>query len=326
VPGFTVMTWNVENLFRLQPNASEDDEAVYAAKLTLLSEVIGRHDPDVVALQEVGGAEPLADLQAALMGAYPHATVSLFPDGRGIRVACLSKLAPDDRQDFADFPAGAVFSMGAGTPVTRMGRGALKVRVTKEGVAVDVMTVHLKSKLLSFPRPWGTSFTPRNEQERAQVAGLALMRRAAEAVTVRIRANQLIEGNDQVRLILLGDMNDVPEAQTSLILTGPPGSEIGTLGFDRPDQGDDARLFSLAPLMPEGQNFSRVHHGVGELLDQILASDTLLPIEANGDRRLPAVLSDVDFADGLLSVSENPNLRAAEVAPDHAPVVATFQI
>ncbi len=177
MPSFKVMTWNVENFFRPKPNAGEDDLAVYAAKLTLLSDVIQKHAPDIIALQEVGGEEPIADLQAALMGDYAHAAVSLFPDARGIRVAFLSKLTLDDEVNLADFPAGAVFSMGAGLPHTRMGRGVLRIRVTKDGTAIDVMTAHLKSKLLSFPRPWGTSFTPTNEQERAEVAGLALMRR-----------------------------------------------------------------------------------------------------------------------------------------------------
>ena len=53
------------------------------------------------------------------------------------------------------------------------------------------------------------------------------MRRMAEAVTLRIWASRLLGGVDGAPLILLGDLNDVPEAQTSLLLTGPPGSEIG---------------------------------------------------------------------------------------------------
>ena len=120
-----------------------------------------------------------------------------------------------------------------------MGPGALRIRVTKEGLTVYLITAHLKSKLLSFPRFGGqTSFAPRDEEERAQVAGLALERRTAEAVTLRIRANELLEGNATATLttlIVLGDFNDVPEAQTSLILNGPPGSEIGTESFHRRD-------------------------------------------------------------------------------------------
>jgi hypothetical protein len=153
---------------------------------------------------------------------------------------------------------------------------------------VDLLSCHLKSKLLSFRRPGGkTSFVPRDEGERAQVAGIALMRRAVEAVTLRMRANALLEGNDaRAPLIVLGDLNDVPEAQTSLLLNGPPGSEIGTLGFERPDAGDDARLFNLAPLVAPERRFSRIERGLPELLDQILASVECFPAGDDGKRRL----------------------------------------
>lgn len=208
-----------------------------------------------------------------------------------------------------------------------MGRGALRVRVSKEGLAVDLIACHLKSKLLSFRRPGGrTSFVPRDEGERAQVAGIALMRRTAEAVTLRVKANALLEGGEGVPLLMLGDLNDVPEAQTSLIFNGPPGSEIGTLGFGRPDKGDDARLFNLAPLIPQERRFSRVERGRPELLDQILASVEWFPDGDDGKRRLPEADSHVDFRAELPSVTNDPNEREEDTAPDHAPVTAVFDL
>jgi hypothetical protein len=36
--------------------------------------------------------------------------------------------------------------------------------------------------------------------------------------------------------------------------------------------------------------------------------------------------SHVEFAGGLPSVGEAPAIRADELAPDHAPVTATFEI
>lgn len=329
---FSAMTWNVENLFRPALEAEEAERERYQRKLGLLAEVIGRLAPDVVALQEVGSEEPLEDLQGALDGAYPHRAVSDSPDGRGIRVAFLSQHDVAEREDVVEFPEGPALDIhditaeGGTEPIDRMSRGALRVRVTKAGLTVDLISAHLKSKLLSFPRPFGTSFTPRDEGERAQVAGIALMKRMAEAVTLRIRANGLLEGGDGTPLIVLGDLNDVPEAQTSLILNGPPGSEIGTVGFDRPDQGDDARLFNVAPLIPQERRFSRVHDGRGELLDQILASVELFPAGEDGARRVPNADSHVDFRDRLPSVGDDPSEREKDVAPDHAPVTATFKL
>ena len=152
------------------------------------------------------------------------------------------------------------------------------------------------------------------------------MRRTAEAVTLRIRANTLLDSDNRTPLIILGDFNDVPEAQTSLILNGPTGSEIGPRGFDRPDQGDAFRLFNLAPLIDPNRRYSRVHRGRGEMLDQIYASVDLFPVEQNNDRRLPEVDSHIDFEDQLSSVGDNPGERVDEIAPDHAPVTAKFNI
>lgn len=333
MPTFKITTWNVENFFRPAVTADAQDRQRFQRKVSMLANVIEQLDSDVVALQETGGEDAIHDLQQALEGNYPHRAISSSPDERGIRVAFLSRHAlveaPEDIRAFPPGPALTIHDLtptGGTQPVVRMGRGALRIRIAKGGRTVDVITAHLKSKLLSFKRPGGTSFTPRNEEERAQVAGIALMRRMAEAVTLRIRINELLGGNAQNALVLLGDFNDVPDAQTSLVLNGPPGSEIGTAGFDRPDEGDDARLFNLAPLIPAERRFSRVHRGRRELLDQIYASEELFPVGSNNVRRLPEVDSHVDFAGQLSSVGDNPGERAAEVAPDHAPVSAKFDL
>ena len=329
---FAAMTWNVENLFRPESGASQADRQQFHRKLALLADVINRLDPDVVALQEVGGEEPLHDLQQALDGTYPHRAISAFPDGRKIRVAFLLKRAVDEQEDIADFPPGPALDIhdltatGGSTPINRMGRGALRIRVTKNGLTVDLITAHLKSKLLTFPRIGGSSFTPRDEEERAQAAGIALMRRMAEAVTLRIRVNSLLEGNNRTPLLLLGDFNDVPEAQTSLILNGPPGSEIGTQGFDLPDKGDDVRLFNLAPRIPQDRRFSRVERGRRELLDQIFASEEFFPVGQDNRRLLPEVDSHIDVEGQLPSVGDDPGERTREIAPDHAPVTASFEL
>jgi hypothetical protein len=141
------------------------------------------------------------------------------------------------------------------------------------------------------------------------------MQRTAEAVTLRIRTNALLAGSSRNPLLVLGDFNDVPEAQTSLIFTGPPGSEIGTQGFDRPDQGDGARLFNLAPVIVQNRRFSRVYRSRGELLDQIFASVEFFPIGQDNHRRLPEVDSHIHCNSQLPSVGDNPGERAEEIVP-----------
>ena len=56
----------------------------------------------------------------------------------------------------------------------------------------------------------------------------------------------------------LGDLNDEAAASTTQMLLGPPGSQIGTGGFDHPDANDDMRLWNLAPLIPDREGYSRI--------------------------------------------------------------------
>ena len=330
---FKVMTWNVENLFADKPQ--------HQSKVAFLADVIAATDPDVVALQEVAGAsennrqstDGFDDLAAALNASHPEATMSPHPDSRGIRVAFLSKTAFEQTEDIHDLHGNGVlelrdFVARDTETISSMRRGALRVRVTKGGRTIDLVTAHFKSKLVAY--------RSRVQNKRTQAMGVAVLKRTAEALTVRMHANDLrdVPEAQRVRLIVLGDFNDVPEAQTSLILNGPEGSQIDleracdpTSAFNREDRGDQHRLINVAPLIHPMRRFSRIYEERGELLDQILASIDLFPKNRGGLRRLPAADSMIEFGGGRLpSVGDNPALRNQELMPDHAPVVARFSI
>ncbi|MBM0228231.1 hypothetical protein [Micromonospora sp. ATA51] len=130
-----------------------------------------------------------------------------------------------------------------------MGRGALQVHVDV-GSGLRLITCHLKSKLLTYP---DNRRYPKNEDERARGAGYALLRRAAEAVAVRVRLNKVMTasatgGEPGMPTIVCGDLNDGPDAVTTTLLAGPDDGDI-----DRPDKGDPVRLYNLAPLLPPGR-------------------------------------------------------------------------
>ncbi len=321
---FKVMTWNLENLF--QPSQSNPETAQeYQEKLTTLAQVILDLKSDIIGVQEVGNPSAFDDLLAKLDGQYPHHQLSTEPDTRGIRVGFLSKLPIESSEEIVDFPCEGLASVpgidnnGNPSKVTRLSRGALRITVTiSSGLKVNLITTHWKSKLLTFA---GGRFTTSNEDERARVAGIALLRRTAEAVAIRVKASELLVGNKDQGLIVLGDLNDVTEAATTQILQGPRGSELGTKGFERPDKGDDARLFNLAPLMPAERRFSRVFQGNGELIDHIFVSEELLPGQP---RQRPVVDSHIDALGSLPSISELPSERRGKPGSDHAPVTATF--
>ncbi len=269
--------------------------------------------PDVLAVQEVGEPEALADLVDRLGGIWHIALAD--PDGRGIRVGVLSRLPLSDHEQVVDFPAGLrpVQVDDTETTMSEMGRPALRVRVEAGSTPVDVVSCHLKSKLLSFP---SGRFSPKDEDERVRFAVYALNRRAAEAAAVRAYATTLLASDGQHRAVVVaGDLNDEPEAATTQLLYGPPGSEIGTGGFDHPDSGDGQRLWNLAPLIPEEQRFSRVYRGRGELIDHLLVSHVLVKAVktvTTGEIEVP-------------SITDEPTERENEAGSDHRPMVARLR-
>lgn len=310
-----VASWNLENLYRPGTEFGPTTPEVYDEKLAALARVIVGIGPDVLAVQEVGSSEALQDLVDRLPGDW-HVALSQIPDERGIRVGFVSRLGFDDSEELQAFPsplnAVQIDDRGGTSAGTR--RGVLRVRVTGAGRAIDLLTCHLKSKLLTFP---GERFTPRDEGERARFGAYSLYQRAGEAVTVRAFADRVLDGLGRDRaLVVLGDLNDEPQAGTTQILLGPPGSEIGTEGFDRPDQGEPDRLWNLAPLIPEERRFTRIFRGRRELIDHVLVSHALVHRVARVDTT-PEVPP---------SITEFPAARRDARVSDHRPVLAEFDL
>ncbi|MFJ8105234.1 endonuclease/exonuclease/phosphatase family protein [Streptomyces sp. NPDC096132] len=305
-------TWNLENLYRPGGPFGPKDKAAYETKLAALAAVVTALDPGVLGVQEVGEPEALADLLETVGGTW-HVALSALPDGRGIRVGVISRTPLEVLADTRAFAPKVrpVQSDDSGATVDGAGRGFLAVETVTEAGPLRVAVAHLKSKLLSYP---GDRFFPRDEGERARYGAYALYRRAAEATALRALADDLLAGDGRAHdVTVLGDLNDEVQAATTQILLGPPGSEIGTRGFETPDNGDAARLWDVAPLIPADRRYSRINSGRRELIDHILTSHRLVHrvTEAGtgteGELRLPSVGAD-------------PATRRNEPGSDHAPV------
>lgn len=310
----TIGTWNLENLFRPGDDSGPDGSREYESKLDALAATITDLTPDVLAVQEVGDPLALDDLAGRLKGRWRKALAE--PDARGIRVGFLSTSALTKVEQISDFPERLtpVQVDDSGGAIEQMGRPALRARIRKDGATVDIVSVHLKSKLLSYP---GGRFSPRDEGERARYSVYTLHRRAAEASAVRAGAVELLDGDGQEnRVIVAGDLNDEPQAATTQILLGPGGSEFGTTGFDRADKGDANRMWNLERLIPEAERFTRIYRGQRELIDHILISHALTG----------AIESVTTGGTDISSVTDLPGRRNAAEASDHRPVVATFNL
>ena len=293
-------TWNLENLFRPGP-FGPDDERTYRAKVAALGDRIADVAPDVLAVQEVGDAAALDDVLKQAGGRW-QVVLSDFPDERGIRVGLASRSRLAEVEQVRAFPErlAPVQVDDRGTTIAAMGRGAVSARLARDDVVL--VTCHLKSKLLSFgPR----RFTPRDEGERARYAAYGLFRRAAEAATVRAHVDAVVAARP---VCVLGDLNDEPVAATTQLLLGPPGSEIGTPGFERPDKGDAARLWNLAPFIPEERRFTRRYRGRPELVDHVLVSQALV-----------RAVVRVDTVGEPPSIGDDPELRFDEPVRPRAP-------
>lgn len=308
-------TWNLENLYRPGGPFGPEDEAAYESKLAALAAVITELDPALLGVQEVGDPGALEDL-AGMLDENWRIALSEHADGRGIRVGFLSRTELTVIADTAAFPPKLhpVQTDDSGLTAGAAGRGFLAVEVTGEdGSPLRVAVAHLKSKLLSYP---DNRFHPRDEGERARYGAYALYRRAAEAAALRALADELLDGDGRDRdVAVLGDLNDEVQAATTQILLGPPGSEIGTPGYDRPDNGDAARLWDVAPLIPAAQRYSRVNSGRRELIDHVLLSHRLVRRVTTAGTGLPD-----EGPPRLPSVGADPGERRGTPGSDHAPV------
>lgn len=304
----TIATWNVQNF----AEPSGGTSGVFAHKLKCIATVLAAADADVIALQEILDDKVAARIATALNGlavAGTYTAVNGVPDSRHNRVAFVSRLPIVAAQtealtDWHSPPDGSVMRLDrvAGKIVTvpepKLPRPPLRVRVIlADGTTVDVINVHLKSKQLRFP---GGGFSTDDASLRATAALLALKRRTAEAMCIRARVDRLLaEGQ---RVVVLGDFNDGPDAATTQMLCGP-------------ERDDAQRLFNLTDLIPEGARWSRRRDGHHEMLDQILASQGLMPhargsVQPTDPAQLPAVHV------------RNEDIPSA--ASDHALVYARF--
>src|SRR4051812_19547555 len=232
------MTWNIENFFQPEPA----DQANFNAKLDALADVIVAADPDLLAVQEVGDEVAFAALRDKLGAGWSGELSTHFEASHAIRVGWLSPGQLSEVDEVIDLPAAVspVKVEDDGTTMTQLGRGALAVTATTAtGVRVRALTVHLKSKLLSF---LGGRFDTTDEDERARYGVYALNRRAAEAAAVRHWATTSLAGDWQGQpLLVCGDLNDTLDAATTQLLFGPPGSQFGTGGVCPPPPGGGAR-------------------------------------------------------------------------------------
>ena len=278
---FRVATYNVENDILRSNETRSIKPPESRAKIREHLLVI---KADVIALQELGGADALQDIQQGLKAGgldYAHSEIVCGWD-TNIQVAVLSRFPIVARRPHTNdsyLLQGRRFHVG---------RGFLEVDIrVHPQYTFTLMTTHLKS--------------------RRQVAeGDEAEMREQEGILLREKIDARLNGNRDVNLIVLGDMNDVRDARstravlgrgrTALVDTRP--AERNGDNLPNPIPRYDPRNITWTHFFGKEDTYSRI--------DYILLS--------------PAMAREWVKEESYVFTTANWGL-----ASDHRPVVAAFR-
>ncbi len=264
-----VLNWNVHNLFNDQNDSAAPDETVestaaYQNHLDAIAAVISALDPDVAILTEVENQSTLDDLNAKLGNAYVAATVVEGNDPRGVDIAGLSKVAFSGVVSHKD---DMFTQVGLPAPTYTFARDAVEFHLTFEGQDIVLVGVHYRSK------------GPPDDADK----------RLAEAQRSRAIADELLAGDPNLAVAVLGDFNDLPDS--------PPYKAVA---------GSSPVFVDAAASVPEVDRWTFDFMGAHELIDHQMANPTLF------DR--------LDTAS--VTIVRNNDVGTAS---DHAPMMATYR-
>lgn len=246
--GVAVASFNVENLFDNDPNELEE-------KLTALADYV-EHAlllPEILVVQEVENEavlQLLGDRLNAAVGTQYQATGLGSSDGRGIENAFLHDGARV-RLDEAFLLSGPDVEAAFGPNSPSAGREPLVGRFSVNGTELVVVGNHFKSKGGDDP-----IFGERQPFERPTEA-----QRKAQARAVRRYVDELLDSDEQARVLVAGDFNDFPFAEPG----EGPDHPLGILA------GND--LTNLVAELPGAYTF--IFDGNAQVLDHLLVSPAL---------------------------------------------------
>jgi len=218
---FCVASFNLEN-YLAAPSGSRPPKS--DASKAKVRECILAARPDVLALQEIGGANALLELRSSLLGAgldYPH--WELVPGfDTNIHVAVLSRFPFVARRPHTNE---AFLLNGRRFHVSR-GFAEVDIQVNPR-YRFTLLAAHLKS---------------RREVPEADEAEL----REQEAILLRRIIDERLAANPNLNLVVLGDFNDVKDSQAIRKLIGHGRAAlIDTRPAER--NGDDASNSRFPP-------------------------------------------------------------------------------
>jgi endonuclease/exonuclease/phosphatase family metal-dependent hydrolase len=192
---FRIATYNVEN-YLLQSNDTRGIKAIESR--AKVRDHLLAIKADVVALQEIGGLAALHDIRKGLSSAgldYGHSEI-VFGWDTNIQVGVLSRFPITARRPHTN---DSYLLQGRRLHVSR-GFLEVDIQVNPE-YSFTLLTTHLKSRRV------------------VGVADEAEMREQ-EAILLREKIDARLNGNRDVNLVLLGDLNDVRDSKSTRAVFG----------------------------------------------------------------------------------------------------------
>ena len=194
-----------------------------------------------------------------------------------------------------------------------------KVKPRSNGRLVSVYVVHLKSKLPSkiYYEGWYKANKDYYKKHTEAIgAGLATIRRTAEAVALRMILTEEMKNTD-TPVVVLGDLNDGHRTNTLNIITGQPNYILS--GLDK--GGGDIDLYSVASLQAfrseRNVYYTHIHQNIQETLDHIMVSQEFY----DNSRKRRWAFKGMDIRNDHL----NEDNHKADGSTDHGVVRAKFE-
>ncbi|MGL4576429.1 MAG: endonuclease/exonuclease/phosphatase family protein [Burkholderiaceae bacterium] len=327
MPHITVASFNLLNLalpgvqfYENQDPYSQDE---YQAKLDWIARQLDVLRCDVVMFQEVFNLQALQQavahstwMRGATLAA-PHADTLV--EGRLLpRLGIASRLPVRELNSFVELEPADHVPLPGGGAHTRFSRPLLEAVVDAHGQLLRVMTVHLKSK-----RPeWLDGDDEDNPELLARAQLRSLMMRGGDALGVR---QKVIDRLWRTRepLVVLGDFNDVIQAQTTQLIAATTykrrdAPQRDAMLFDAFDL-QRARSIPFVGAQRRDTAYTHAHEGVPETIDHVLVSEEFAPFAKNAR----GFVDRVDYFNDHLALRKRGE-REARIYSDHAQVSATL--
>lgn len=331
-----IATFNLENL----DTESEEGAPTLEERIALMRPQLVRVDADVFCLQEANGRRERAGSPRRLMAleklieGTPYADYALVStkvvggnepyEERNLVV--LSRFEVVDhaqhRHDYAQPPYYRTVTdkdpddepdeeqVRDETEAVSWERPILRARIRVGGKTLDVINVHLKSKIpTDIPEQKEDAYTWKTASGWAEGFFISSVKRVGQALETRMLVDEIFDGDERALIVACGDFNADTDDVPVQAIRGDVESH-GNAGLA------PRVLVPTEKTIPEPSRYSLLYQGKGEMIDHLLVSREMLQYH-RGSEIHNEMLHDESL--GFATDEKYPE-------SDHAPVVAEFEL